>query len=400
MPSLFRYCLTIFLLSFFLITNSHASASKKNIVLISLDTLRVDYVSQEYMPFLANLAKANISFTNAYTSAPYTGPAHASLFTGHVSTKNDVRHNLQPLPPKFKTIAEILQEQGYKTLGFASSLLLSRKAGFHSGFDYYDSSYDEDVWVNAEEQVERVRKLLINSAQIQPLFLFIHFSDMHQYAEQEDVNFQLSSIPASLSREEETKRIYVKEYGKMAKSLDDSLAKLFSIFSNMGLDSNTVYVVVSDHGEGLGDHGLLGHVDNLHNELIRMVLIIKNPNGLEMKSNALVSIVDVTQTLVKIVDKKRSLGEGFDLFSPIPNREITADTWTPDAKIEQHAVINSSKKIIFYPKYRETYDLVKDPQELSPTIDKLKDSDKKTYPPENVGISPENREILKSLGYL
>lgn len=387
---------------FVLCTTLSVSADelKRNIVLVSLDTLRVDYVSQEYMPFLSGLAENNVYFSNAYTSAPYTGPAHSSLFTGQTTTKNGVRHNLQPTPPKLKVLAELLQEQGYKTFGFASSILLSRKAGFHSGFDYYDSNYDKDVWVTCDEQVEKVRRYLTNLANPRPFFLFIHFSDMHQYSEKENVQNQLSAIPDTISRVEESKRIYIKEYGKTAKTLDDSLSKLFSMFSTMGLDSNTVYIVVSDHGEGLGDHGLLGHVDNLHEELTRMVLIIKNPNGLKMKSNDLVSIIDVTQTIVKIADNKRFLGDGVDLFSSIPSREVTMDTWTPDAVTEQHAIVDGSKKIIMYPKYKEIYDLVKDPHELKPHIEALKDSDKKIYPSEDNSISPENKEILKSLGYI
>lgn len=397
--NVFRFTI-VMLIMFGCISYSWSDEPKKNVVLISLDTLRVDYVTPEYMPFLSNLGKTNISFNNAYTTAPYTGPAHASLFTGHPSTKNGVRHNLQELPPKFKTIAEVFQEQGYKTFGFVSSILLSKKAGFQSGFDYFDSSEDKDIWITAEEQVSRVRQFLTSLTRIRPMFLFIHFSDLHQYAERDSARVQLESISPALSLEKESLRVYTKEYGKTALLLDQSLQNLFTMFSDLNLDSNTIYVVISDHGEGLGDHGLLGHVDNLHNELIKILLIIKNPNGLKSSSDSLVSIIDIPQTLAKISGGKGSLGNGTDLFSKIPDREVTSDTWTPDAKIEQHAIISGSKKMIFFPKQVQTFDLKLDPHELSPVITKRKDGDLPSYPPEEVTISPQNQEILRSLGYI
>ena len=116
----------------------------RNVLLITLDTTRADVLSgdeasRKLAPAIAALAERGVRFPRAYSVAPLTVPAHASLMTGLLPARHGVRDNgIAALPGSARTLAEILREQGFDTAAFVSSAVLDRGFGLDQGFELYD----------------------------------------------------------------------------------------------------------------------------------------------------------------------------------------------------------------------------------------------------------------------
>ena len=116
-----------------------------NVLLLSLDTTRIDAIgafagTRARTPRLDALAEEALRFTQAITTAPYTGPSHASMHTGLLPPQHGLRDFLgQALPEKAVTLAEILRSRGYQTAAFVSAYVLDARYGLDQGFDVYSS---------------------------------------------------------------------------------------------------------------------------------------------------------------------------------------------------------------------------------------------------------------------
>src|SRR5262249_5393993 len=121
--------------------------SRPNLLLITLDTTRADRLgcygyAPGRTPVLDGLAASGVLCDRAYTVAPLTLPAHASLFTGLYPAEHGVRTNGRGrLDDEIPTLAELLQRGGYDTAAFVASFVLDSKFGLDSGF----KSYNDDV---------------------------------------------------------------------------------------------------------------------------------------------------------------------------------------------------------------------------------------------------------------
>lgn len=185
-----------------------------NVVLITVDALRADFVSyaghpNPTSPTLDAFAQEGVVFTQALTSFPGTAPSMPSLMTGlfpnfegvETWTKatrhgfNDFEAVLEKERPglsdNVRMLAEILSEHGYLTLGFATNPNLSKTANFHQGFD----EYDQFLWYLNKIRAERNHRLIgnyppapvvisrvlrrLSKGLERPLFLWIHLMEPH-----------------------------------------------------------------------------------------------------------------------------------------------------------------------------------------------------------------------------
>lgn len=153
----------------------------ENLVWITIDTQRADRLAlfggHVETPHLARLAERGVVFERAYTHAPMTGPAHASMFTGLIPRHHGVRNNGQRLAARHQTLAEILSAGGRRTAAFVSLDAMSPKYGFDQGFDLYDLRTRRLWWMNAAELNEALLPWLRTVKP--PFFLFAHYSDPH-----------------------------------------------------------------------------------------------------------------------------------------------------------------------------------------------------------------------------
>jgi len=185
-PVYFIY-LIIFLLA--LLGTYHCHQNKKtdkNIILITLDTLRADHVSAlggKYAetPNIDFFAEEGIIFQNCYSPIPITLPAHACLFFSQPPHMLEVYNNGQIIPENISSpsIASLFDRKGYDTAAFVSLGVLKSHFRLNEGFDIYEDSFPEKRWyLNAAEINKRVFSWL-DEPHHNPFFLWIHYSDPH-----------------------------------------------------------------------------------------------------------------------------------------------------------------------------------------------------------------------------
>ena len=167
-----------------------------NVLLISVDTCRIDYLepyggTKAKTPAFSSLAKDGHLFLDTVSPAPLTLPAHASLLTGLHPIHHGARDNFNGiLNQSLTTIAELFQESGYTTASVIGAILLSRRSGFEQGFqDFFDEFTPEEfkaVQPTVERKAGRVTDLTIDwlekykaNGATSPFFLFAHYYDPH-----------------------------------------------------------------------------------------------------------------------------------------------------------------------------------------------------------------------------
>ncbi len=384
------------------------------VVLVSIDTLRSDrlpaygYDALE-TPALDSLAREGVVFERVYSPYPLTLPAHASLMTGLLPTEHGVRDNLGfGLAGDRTTLAERLGQRGYRAAGFVSSTVLREQTGLGQGFDPYD---DEMPPVSSraaarlfpersgEATIERAVAWVRAAATDAPFFLFLHLYEPHTPYE-----------PPEPYRSR-----YADPYDGEIAHADALVGTLFDALRDRGLYERSLIVVLSDHGEGLGDHVESEHGLLLYREALQVPLLVRLPRGARAgeRIGEPASLIDVAPTVLALLGLEREGLPGVPLLSADPpprDRPIYGETffghyqygWSP-----LRSVIRDALHFIEAPR-PELYDLAADPGErdnllpetaVPPEIEQaLADIGEGTATPADV--SPEELERLASLGYV
>jgi len=352
----------------FLLAGCERESSPPNIVFVCLDTVREDFTGVgddrvDLTPELDRLAAEGTIFRNAWATSPWTVPSHASFFTGLLSSAHGCHHRNLRLPAAVPTLAEILGTGGYQTAAFYSNPWLTDSAtGLLRGFAYQGEApmigglegdpgrYPGDQGGRASNlSVSRWLDTLTGEA---PFFLFVNFLEAHlPYHPPPDIRRRLlADIPAP----EEVSIRWAMEfnaglhppatvdwnrvrrlYGGDVRSVDRLLANLIATLERHGRLEDTVLIIVSDHGENLGDHGLVEHQFSVHETLLAVPLIIRAPDRLPqgvrddpvMLSDLFATIVDLARIdEVTVPETSRSL------LGPVadPQRPVIAEYMSPN----------------------------------------------------------------------
>lgn len=244
------------------------------IVLISIDSLRADRLpaygyTQGRTPAIDALAADGIVFERAYAHVPQTLPAHAALLTGRLPFETGVRDAAGfTLPSSVRTVAGLLRDRGYATGGIVSSFLLRKDTGIAEGFSFFDAELPvpdaaaPDAWLMRDgAESEKVAENWLDSIGTSRAFLFLHIAEPHApYA-----------APARFTG--------LSPYDADVAYADEVVGRLVRYLKAHQLYDRATILLVSDHGEGLGDggeqtHGLLASDATLH-----IPLIVKQPGG-------------------------------------------------------------------------------------------------------------------------
>ncbi|MBI4228743.1 MAG: sulfatase-like hydrolase/transferase, partial [Deltaproteobacteria bacterium] len=163
-----------------------------NVILISIDTLRADHLScygygRTTSPNIDRLANEGIAFSNAFSVASWTLPAHISMLTSMYSEAHGVITDENSLDENRVTLAEILKDRGYATAAFVSGVYLHSRYGFDQGFDVYDESIIDNAERGGEDLVQEVTSPSLNDSiqswlkinNQKKFFLFLHYFDVH-----------------------------------------------------------------------------------------------------------------------------------------------------------------------------------------------------------------------------
>jgi arylsulfatase A-like enzyme/Flp pilus assembly protein TadD len=232
---------------------------------------------------------------DATVQVPQTGPSHASLFSGLLPHEHGLRDNFSaPLGPEVRTLASILGGHGYDTAGFVASLTVSARTGLDRGFRTFDDPFSDSGEGRLLARSERPAGEVVDAAlawlegpRERPFFAWVHLYDPHAPYEP----------PAPFDR-----RLPDPYDGEVAYA-DQQVGRLLAFLDEAGLRESTLFVLTSDHGEGLGDHGEDEHLLFVYDSTLRVPLILSWPGVLPRGKSVAGQFrsVDLLPTLLELV---------------------------------------------------------------------------------------------------
>jgi len=400
-------------------------ARPSSVLLVTFDTVRADRVGvygarNIATPVLDALAADGVFFERAISQVPLTWPSHSVIFTGLYPFQNGVQDFTgQPLDARFRTVAQAFRQKGFITGGVISSFALDQSWGLARGFDFYDDVFSRDAYENRElglverkagESLDHALAWL-KKASGKPFFFWLHLYDAHSpYNPPEPFKTQYADRPYD---------------GEIA-YMDHELGRLIAWLKARQLYDNTVILVVSDHGESLGEHGEREHGFFVYNSTVHIPLIVKPQKESGIRPGRVARPVETTAiapTLLAMAGiKDAELEKQFQspsLFAQAGASEAAAysETFYPTNAFgwsPLHAIETSRYHYIDAPT-PELYDLTADPSETKniageqkATVAVLKEKltavmQKNPYAPSNSGgaaLSPDAAEELRALGYV
>jgi arylsulfatase A-like enzyme/Tfp pilus assembly protein PilF len=402
-----------------------AKRDQLNVLLITIDTLRADYLGCYgnrviETPFIDKLAREGVLFKRAFAHNVVTLPSHINILTGTYPLYHGVRDNSGfRLDEKVVVLSEILKGKNYRTAAFIGAFPLDDRFGLNQGFELYDDFYGDTSHVNEFAEVERSAEKVIFRAQDwidknkeELWFCWIHLYDPH-YPYNPPQRF---------------KDKYPQDYyaGEVAYT-DSSVGHLIKFMKKSDIDKKTLIILTSDHGESLGahlekTHGIFAYNETLHiplifyqeqlfsrpkiiHHLVRHIDIV--PTVLDVLSiNTPKHVQGVSLVpLIKNPQKWKEQDSYFESMTPTLTRN-----WAP-----LDGIISENYKYIDLP-LEELYSLELDFQEeknlasterliVKKLNDKLERVKKSSSNPEmekkkRITEDPETMRKLRSLGYV
>jgi choline-sulfatase len=367
-----------------------ASPPRPSILLVTLDTTRADAIGAHTPSFNAIAARGQ-RFDQAYATAPETLPSHSSMLTGLYPAGHGIHENGRTLSAH-PTAAQRLKDSGYRTAAFVSSFILARRFGLARGFDDYDDQLT-GVERSARDTTDRAVAWLQGTA-AQPVFVWVHYFDPHTpYAPPEPYRTRFAD------------KLYAGEVAAM----DEQLGRLALAFEEHAPRPHA-FIVVADHGEGLGDHGERQHGNLLYQSTMRVPLAIVGPGVTPGVNAATVSTRRVFHTLLDLAgvasDNSLRDARATEVVAGEALKPFLGYGWQPQimAVAGQQKAISAGRL--------EVYDLSADPTEtknlgsganLRPGVQKVLDE----YPIPTPGavsapetLSEDAKRNLASLGYI
>jgi len=324
-------------------------ATGPNVLLVVWDTVRGDRVDLHGVagsptPRLAEWAQGARVFEDVVSTAGYTVPSHASMFTGLLPSEHCVAHGRERLPDAASTLAELLGEAGYRTYLYSENPNISADPGrnFAQGFDVAEHPWsarwaDEALTIVSAklEREDRSTRLgdrireaeqggppptpwhlkaagplaerallawLEDRERERPWFAFLNYMEAHRptipprrYRERlmsaEDVarSYQVDRSWLSMweyvfglrEYDDEALRLTRSTYDAALLELDDLFGNLLESLAAGGWLENTVVILTSDHGEHLGEQHMLDHQYSVYEPVLRVPLLLHFPPRVE-----------------------------------------------------------------------------------------------------------------------
>ena len=271
------------------------------IILISIDTLRADHLPPYgYMhvktPAIDALAADGVVFERAYSHATQTLPAHTALLSGRLPSENGVRDDEgAAVKAGERLLPQMLRDRGYATAGVVSTPLLRKETGIAQGFEFFDppsldgtgSSFGvagagRESRDGAESEKIAERWLASHSTRA---FMFLHLNEPHAPYDPPDRFAE-----------------YAPYDGEIAYA-DEIVGRLVKYLKSHQLYDRSTIVLLSDHGEGLGDHGEEEHGLFVNEEAVHVPLIIKQESNTSpgRRVSDVVQHIDLVPTILDLV---------------------------------------------------------------------------------------------------
>jgi len=318
-----------------------------HVVIMLIDTLRADRLGvyghgHNTSPVIDALARESVVFDSCYSPAPWTLPSVVSLQTSTFPSEHQVLIEGQKTPLSMPTLAERLQDDGYATASFFANAFAGPMSGLNRGYDRCDYNPATDA-----PTVDQ----WIKSLQPGPSYLYVHNVEPHDpyfasqpaaklmwtehlkrigspprtptanrkrieglwtgYRHMTKVDF-VRKIPvgttdnsegqtkamAKIAEHEEFINVL---YDAAVRDADSRVGRIINTLAKNGRWDDTLFILLSDHGEELGDHGGWQHDQSLYDELVRVPLMIRFPKGAPFTPKRIsqpVSLVDIVPTIM------------------------------------------------------------------------------------------------------
>ncbi|MCZ6696449.1 MAG: sulfatase [Acidobacteria bacterium] len=314
---------------------------RPNILLVVIDTARGDRFSfngydRPTSPVLDALARDGAIYTRAYSPAPWTVPAHASLFTGQYPSRHRTDCGSLRLPDEIVTLAEILQDAGYRTVGYTANPWIGSSYNFQQGFDKYIEIWREvNTDVEPDTGAARINSRVLRylrwwaenpDARSRPFFVFINYFEPHlgyHPPEPERSRFLREGVDRAraehlsrLGHPDEMEYILGRSdltagdmeilndlYDGEIAYIDRRLGEIFDLLRELDLLDETIIAVTGDHGENIGDHGMMDHKMSVHDSLLHVPLVMRYPAriGPGQRIDDVVQMHDLFPTLLGLI---------------------------------------------------------------------------------------------------
>lgn len=336
--------------------------SRPNVIFVLLDTVRADRVSalgydRETTPNFDRFAEEATLFTDSVAQAPWSVPSHASLFTGKYPDDHGATIT-SPILTGERTLAELLSADGYETYAVSPNDYVRPATGFARGFDSYEMGSLTEPAVTADllarpvnwflgaawarRPVESVFNRIQDTATVttdpppptdhglldivanrvetvsDPFFLFVNLFDAHlprspdpEYAEQ-FVDADLTDEPiveherthtlGSHTMDDRALRRFRQLYDADVRTTDEQFGRLLDILRESGVFEDSLVIAVSDHGEQLGEYGLIGHQFSVFDGAVSVPLAISFPEAGPDRVDEQVEIRRIFHTILDETD--------------------------------------------------------------------------------------------------
>ena len=323
-------------------------AEPPDIVLIVLDAARADHFgsygySLDTTPHIDALAAEALVFENAFATASYTLSSMPTMLTGLSFRDHGVVRHTHSLDESITTLAEWLQQGGYRTSCYSANYYNGVARGLGQGCAVF-----EEFWQNASLQ-RHIDPYRVSASAIArlaepsgaPEFLMLHYIPPHE-PYQPAPGFDIFGDPnytgdydgsrhtvleidgGRLHPSQADMDEVVSLYDGNLLTADDAVNQVLEVLRQRERWDNTVVLVVSDHGEAFGEHGRMSHGDTVYDEMLHVPFILRLPGGVvpeQIDTRGLVSLEDVVPTLLGLAGiEPTSQLSGVDLLASRPPR--------------------------------------------------------------------------------
>jgi arylsulfatase A-like enzyme len=442
----------------------HEDLTERNLILITIDTLRADHLGCYGYPLgttpgIDGMARAGVQFARCITPVPKTGPALASLLTSTLPARHLVFFNEQVIEESLPTLAENLSLTGIYCGGIQVNEICRKECGFDRGFNDYIQTTRPQPGHKPVQRIEDVNRQVLewlDSHCHNRFFLWIHYIDPHGPYDPPGIYTRLFTkenytVPvSSLEVIPEMKglggipeyqavigstdpRIYMARYDGEIRYVDHGLQDLMHELSGLGILSTTDVVLSADHGESLVEHNyFFEHGGFIYEQGLQVPLIFRlNDRSITPRiAEGQASLLDLAPTILEIAHAPAlKNASGISLMPWIRNSSgniqytsvLLASSEPQLGEYGSRGMTDGKMKYIEYTntdsQKKELFDLTVDPQETRNIIrdmseefqTKLSETVKKLSPDVPTGLrepktSPrllgKGNDMLKALGYI
>lgn len=307
-----------------------SAASKPNVLLLSLDTVRADdmpFYGNEivHCPNLSLLAEEGVVFENGFSQCDGTNPSFSSIMSSRYVHEHGVLNQIMPLSDKFETIAEVLKKDGYNTAAFTSVVFLSAdNSGLSQGFDVYNCVTD---WLRRDRQAHETTDAFLTWLVVgasEPYFVWLHYFDAHtpyrppkdiakKYYPGNPVNPELpplkETLPGALRRNyswlgpvTDPEYPYLMHLGEIER-IDGQVGRIWSSIKGAAGWENMVAMLTADHGESFGEKNVYFAHHGMHDANLHVPFVWRTPSTrvAGKRYAPLVQTIDIAPTIFSLL---------------------------------------------------------------------------------------------------